>query len=105
MSADQNGFIKGKLSTIEEVKAKIKTDLGLEDGEYELENVPDIERDLEKDSADIEINIKLKDNDKLKDKMFEKIPQGHTDKTSGTGDGSKNEGCKKETTYCGSNKN
>ena len=104
-NADQNGFIKGKLSTIEEVKAKIKTDLGLEDGEYELENVPDIERDLEKDSADIEINIKLKDNDKLKDKMFEKIPQGHTDKTSGTGDGSKNEGCKKETTYCGSNKN
>ena len=104
-NADQNGFIKGKLSTIEEVKAKIKADLGLKDGEYELENVPDIERDLEKDSADIEINIKLKDNDKLKDKMFEKIPQGPTDKTSGTDNRGENEGCKKETTYCGSTKN
>jgi len=104
-NADKNGFIKGKLSTIEEVKAKIKTDLGLEDGEYTLEYVPDLEKDFKNDSENIEINIKIKNVDKLKDKMFEKIPQGTTgNQASVTGNGSdiKNENSK---SCCGSTKN
>ena len=108
-NADENEFFKGKLSTIEEIKGKIKGDLGLENEEYTLENLTDIEKDFNNDPANILIKIKLKDADKLKDKMFEKIPQENKNKQgSGSGDGSGNgtsNGNKNNESCCGSNGN
>lgn len=114
----ENGRIKGKLNNIEEVKAKIKEDLGLEDGEYELSNIPFLEKDFKEDAEQIIINVNVKvEDEKIKEKVFKKIEKSNNSLTSEatskkggngnengnvTGDGDKKE---KGIGYSGSNNN
>ena len=93
--------LDGNITSIEDLKAKIKSDLGLDEGKYEIVDIS--KHNFDKDEEIREFEIKITDPD-VEKTFFKKIERNQVEgKQNNNGNGDK-KGIEGKNGYCGSNK-